>query len=275
MYKSLIELSDDRADFLSRLFSIRRPPGLSSRAPIDTLIQAYSRLLPDGDWRDTVMAGVADHLRVTHGFPLSDEDFASIEFVHGAFYEQGPGLTYSSTPGMERRPPYDLPGDIFQPGAATSGFRGMPSFARLMVESDGAGRQRGYLANEENFLTLKEMQRRNLIIPIVGDFGGPTALRTIGHWLKERDAVVSLFYTSNVEQYLFQPNDSWQEFYANVATLPLNETSTFIRSASNRAPRSRNRGIRMSQLVQPIEELLVEVRKGRVESYRDVVAASR
>jgi hypothetical protein len=40
---------------------------------------------------------------------------------------------------------------------------------------------------------------------------------------------VSAFYLSNVEQYLRQ-DLIWENFCANVATLPLDDSSTFIRS---------------------------------------------
>jgi hypothetical protein len=52
----------------------------------------------------------------------------------------------------------------------------------------------------------------------------------VAQYLKEHHAVVGAFYTSNVEQYLFQQDDEWSRFYKNVATLPLDSTSTFIRS---------------------------------------------
>ena len=55
-----------------------------------------------------------------------------------------------------------------------------------------------------------------------GDFGGPKAIRAIGAYLKEHGGVVSAFYVSNVEQYLFQDGKQ-RAFYDNVATLPLND----------------------------------------------------
>ena len=42
-------------------------------------------------------------------------------------------------------------------------------------------------------------------------------------------ATVAAFYTSNVEFYLFQSED-WRRFFGNVSRMPLDETSTFIRS---------------------------------------------
>ena len=80
---------------------------------------------------------------------------------------------------------------------------------------------------------MKDLETRNLIVPVVGDFGGPKAIRTVGKYLKEHGAVVSAFYLSNVEQYL---NRSGTEdaFLCNVAALPLDDTSTFIFTGAGR-----------------------------------------
>src|SRR6185436_11623441 len=102
-----------------------------------------------------------------------------------------------------------------------------------MSEDDGQGTQRGFLASEENFLALRNMHTRNLIVPIVGDFAGVKALRAVGKYVREHDTKVTVFYTSNVEQYLFQQGDDWNRFYENVATLPIGDASAFIRSLSN------------------------------------------
>jgi hypothetical protein len=68
-------------------------------------------------------------------------------------------------------------------------------------------------------------------MPVVGDFAGPNAIRAIGAWLRGRGATVTAFYLSNVEQYLL-PDGRWNVFCANVAALPLDASSTFIRSMS-------------------------------------------
>ena len=68
----------------------------------------------------------------------------------------------------------------------------------------------------------------------MGDFGGARALRAIGAWLREREATVSMFYLSNVEQYLRQQGQQ-SAFCANVASMPLTEQSTFVRSQSGGA----------------------------------------
>ena len=66
-----------------------------------------------------------------------------------------------------------------------------------------------------------------MVVPVVGDFGGPSAIRAVGAYLKAHDAVVSAFYLSNVEQYLNQDGKE-DTFLCNVSALPLDDTSTFI-----------------------------------------------
>ena len=114
------------------------------------------------------------------------------------------------------------------------------SYADLMVADDGNSVERSYLANEENFSFLKELESKNLLVPVVGDFGGSKALREVGKYLKSIDATVSAFYLSNVEQYLIM-DGKWDAFCGSAASLPLDDASAFIRSG-NGTPYSGNRG---------------------------------
>ena len=98
-----------------------------------------------------------------------------------------------------------------------------------MTATDGAGKNRSYLANEDAFKFVKDLEERNLVIPVVGNFGGAKALRSVGAYLKQKGAIVSAFYVSNVEQYL-REDGIWGAFCANAATLPVDAASTFIRS---------------------------------------------
>ena len=107
--------------------------------------------------------------------------------------------------------------------------RNSPSYADLMLSTDEAGVARSYLATDENFAVLKALETKNLLIPVVGNFAGPKAIRAVAPFLKERHGVVSAFYLSNVEQYL-NMDGLWATFCSNVATLPLDESSRFIRS---------------------------------------------
>ena len=99
----------------------------------------------------------------------------------------------------------------------------------VMLTDDGHGENRGYLATEESFAFLKNLESRNLLIPVVGNFSGPKAIRAVGRYIGERGGTVSAFYLSNVEQYL-TGSGVYMNFCINVATLPLDARSTFIRS---------------------------------------------
>jgi hypothetical protein len=131
-----------------------------------------------------------------------------IQYVYNAFFTFGPDIQYSSTEGF---------GATYQ-----------PTYSALMRATDGTGRTRGYLSNQEGFAYLRNLESRNLVVPVVGNFAGPKAIRAVGAYSKQRDATVSAFYLSNVEQYRLQRG--WNTFCANVATLPLDDTSTFIRA---------------------------------------------
>ena len=133
----------------------------------------------------------------------------------------------------------------------------MPTYAELQTSSDVDGHSRAYLGTEENFLALKAFEEKNLLVPVVGDFAGPKALRSVGQYLAEHGATVTVFYVSNVEQYLFQ-NGVAAAFYANVATLPLDDDSAFLRSA---------RGL---DVLDPIRGLLKDFNEGRIGAWQDV-----
>lgn len=274
MYKALFELSADRAEFLSRLFGRTRPPTVDTLTAVAALMDAFLEAPRDTALFYRNITAVRDHLRVTRGFALSAEDFASIEYVMRAFEMSGPGLTYSSGRG-------GAGGGTVRGGQRAfigfgGGMPGMPTFAWLMTEDDGEGVERSFLATEENYRTVREMQLRNAVIPVVGDFAGDKALRSLGAFVKSHGATVGVFYTSNVEQYLFQNGDAWSRFYENVGRLPLSERSTFIRSATSRfAPRSQHPNARMTQLTMPMLELVKAFRGEAIRSYYDVIDMSR
>ena len=47
------------------------------------------------------------------------------------------------------------------------------------------------VATESNFRALKDAEVNNLIVPLVGDFAGARAIRSVATYLKERKAIVT------------------------------------------------------------------------------------
>jgi len=133
-----------------------------------------------------------------------------------------------------------------------SGAARLATYAELMMSDDGRGQMRSYLAAEESFEFIKELETRNMLIPVVGDFAGPKAIREIGKYLKSLDAVVSAFYVSNVENYLDDQAGKIDAFFSNVATLPLDQTSTFIRYGRAVVPRTGTRGAALGNMLNEV-----------------------
>jgi hypothetical protein len=213
MYKALFELSKDRAEFVSRLFSKPRPEGLTPRSSVQEIFAAYAKVDTSDLLYKRNLLDIQNHLLKSRRLPLSAEDLKGIEYVYHAFYWHGPVIQYWSSTGGR-------------------GFRDAPTYYDLMVADDGKGQPRGYLASDGSFRFMKDLHAKNLLVPVVGDFAGHKALRSLGKYLKDREAVVSAFYLSNVEQYLSREG-RWYAFCGNVAMLPLDKTSTFIRSVRN------------------------------------------
>ena len=264
MYKALFETSNDRAEFLSKLFSRPRPAGLDTASTPDQLFQAYIAATPDSAAFRRNLAAIKAHLTKTRGFVMNDSDSKLLDYTYGAFYGGGPQISYNYPNG--------------------GGFgRGMPNYAMLQSATDANGKNWAYLATEANFRWLKDFESKNLLVPVVGDFAGPKAIRSVGQYLKDHHAVASVFYTSNVEQYLFQQDDDWGKYYRNVATLPLDSTSTFIRSVGggrgfyNNTPGSSfpQLGGRLPSRISSMQELLKAFADGRIQSYGDVINMSR
>jgi hypothetical protein len=209
LYKALFEMSNDRADFVSKLFAKKRPAGLSTSSTALEIFNAYLEVPTSEALFKETLKSAQDHLVKTRGLPLSDDDLKGIEYVAQAFYWYGPGIHYNSSGGRMGRM--------------------MATYFDLMVATDGDGKSRSYLATEDSFKVVKDLHSKNLLVPVVGNFGGPKALRAVGQYIRDRGAMVSAFYLSNVEQYLDQQG-LWPAFCNNVATLPLDDNSRFIRS---------------------------------------------
>ena len=219
MYKALFDLSADRAEFVSRLFSRRRP--LNALSTPEQIFAAFSNIEKSEVLYAENLKAIAADLVEKHHFALQSEELESIAAIYEAFYTFGPDIRYSSN--------------------QRGGFGGynQPSYAELMTAADADGRPRSYLATEQSFQVLRQLEEKNLLVPVVGNFGGMKAIRAVGRYLKDHGTVVSVFYLSNVEMYLHQQN-LWDDFCRNTATLPLDGESSFIRSS--RGPGSFGRG---------------------------------
>jgi hypothetical protein len=207
MYKALFEISSNREDFVFRLFSRERPSGLAARTSVQALFRALAAARPSSELRDETARLIRRQLVDQHRLPLTADDLGWIAYSLDAFYSEGPEIDYY--------------GRSHPSGPVVS-----PSYRMLMTATDIYGESRSYLATEESFSVVKDLQSRNLVVPLVGDFGGPSAIRRIGDYVRQRGAVVSAFYGSNVEVYL--TNQRTAAFCASLESLPRDARASFI-----------------------------------------------
>jgi len=258
MYKALFEMSPNRADFVGNLFSRVRPAGLDTKTTSAALFAAYENAKVDSDILAKNLQAIKAYM-TKHGYQLSSEDLSNIEKIHQVFSRGGPGINYnfaSPTPA------------VGPPAEAT--------YSRLMNTTDITGRNSSFLATEENYLYVREMQRKNLIVPLVGDFAGPAVIRNVGRYLTERKATVGVFYISNVETYLSDPQK--QVFYANVATLPVDANSMFVRHILGNPARGLSwwrPGFTNVSTVAPMSEFIDAIKAGRRPTFQEIVRETK
>lgn len=271
VYKALFEMSPNRVDFTFNLFGRPRPVGVGTNLGVEELFTLIGSTRLDTVFARKTLNEIKDRLMKTHGFPLSKEDVDYVDYVYMALSGNGPGIRYNM-------------------GGANSGRGygrgGMPNYANLMTETDSTGNHSAYLATDEAYNYVKNMEERNMIVPFTGDFAGPKALRAVGQYVRDHNAVIQAIYVSNVEQYLWQgAGDNWRKYYENVATLPTDSGSVFIRSATNgyvplnqnprQLVRQQSINSRQNELLCPVAAHMKAFNEGKLQQYYDVFAYCR
>ena len=210
LLRSLFLLSSNRAEYLARLHGRALPEGTRAwdDRTLEAILDRVDSLPADPAAVRATRRAVAALLRALP-LPLSDADLATIECFHQEFVSQGTGLRFR-TFGRAPQPYY-------------------PNYRQLLLETDARGRQGSFLVSEEDFRWVKDLQARNLVVPVVGDLAGSHAMRAVAGWLTEHGVGVSEYYTSNVEDYLWRGGD-YPAFVANVRALPWTSDGVIIRS---------------------------------------------
>jgi len=253
MYKAVFHLSPDRVQFLSRLLSrpLPKEKGPKPDAPVSEILAFFSQAAADEHAYSANLAAIRKTIQDEFQFPLSETDQKSLEYVYKNFRDDGLDIAYRMD---------DSRGGYF------------PVLKDLILQTDLNGKLGNFLASNEDYDFVRSLQRKNLIIPVVGDFSGKKAIGAVGDYLRKNGFTVTAFYTSNVEQYLFQ-NDVFAAFAGNVRKLPINARSLFIRSATGRFPHpARLTGHRATTLLQLMTVFLKDFDEGRYQSYIDLIS---
>jgi len=254
LFKAIFETSDTRIEYLAQLFGRRPPPDPAAWTEKDlTLLLDYVDQQPlDSAAHNSVHQSLMARI---DGFkvPLSAEDRTTIRRFHDEFARLGTGLTFTT---------------LGRPAQ-----RDYPTVRRLYLETDLSGNRGSYLATEERWRRVRDLQRQNRVVPLVGDMGGTVAMRAIGNYLRNTNRTVSAFYASNVEFYLMR-SGTFDEWVESIRLLPAMESSVLIRSYFDRGfgGPGMQPGHFSSQHLQTFDRFLAMMDEPIARTYLDLVA---
>jgi len=203
IYKAVFHLAKDRAEFLSLVFS---KPLSKTRAEakgsiedlLEYIVQAPTSEKVFSENLTTIQRTIEDDFQ----YPLSMNDRQVLRRAYFIFWRLNLQIAY--------------------------GY-GFPTLGDLILEHDLHGRKGNFLADERDYEFVRDLQERNRVIPVVGDFAGAKALSEVAAYLRKNGYTLSAFYTSNVEEYLYA-DDVYDKFAENVAKFPVSGHSVFIRA---------------------------------------------
>ena len=252
MYKAIFHLSPTRGEFLARLLSKplpkEKPP--TAAAPLNELLALFEKLPTDDKAYEANLELIRKTIEQDFEFTLSEADQKSLAYVYQNFHDDGLGISYRVE--------------------SQWGSSYFPTLKEILAGTDLKGQQGNFLATTDDYEFVREMHRKNLIIPVVGNFAGPKALGAIGDYLRKHSLTVTAFYLSNVEQYLFM-DGIFGDWANNVRKLPLTEKSLFIRAIAGRGPHpARINGHRLTTLLQRMTVFLKDFDEGLYPSYNDL-----
>src|SRR5437762_207940 len=133
----------------SLLFSRPRPDGLTAETSVTDLFDAFRSVPRDDTLYERNLNAIMDRLLRLHGMPLSGQETNALRQIYRTFSERGYAIRYS------------------------------PTYSDLMTATDRSGAYRSYLTSEAAFNVVRNLELANLVVPVVGDFGGPKAIRAI------------------------------------------------------------------------------------------------
>jgi hypothetical protein len=261
--RGCFEAGETRTGFLTALLARRpratipAPDGAGAGKTPDAggfepLARAFASAPPDRALRDEGVArtrALLDRLHIERA-PRDDEDVAHI---HDAFFARGLALAFTMK----------------------NGGTWYPTLGAMLAARDPSGEEESFLASEERYGRVRALVLANRVIPVVGDFGGGHALAAVAADMRARGLLLGAFYTSNVEQYLFDAH-TYRAFVDNVAAMPRDDASLLVRvwfDQGRRHPLQRP-GRHTTSLATPASAFVDRARARPYASYWEVVTSA-
>ncbi|MBI2818430.1 MAG: hypothetical protein HYX73_00485, partial [Acidobacteria bacterium] len=169
MYKAIFQLAPTRAEFLSLLFSkpLDGPGAPKNDAPIEEILRYFfTAQSNEGSYR-TNLIRLEKMIRQEFRFPLTEDDHQALAYLYRAFYNADLTISFRMTGRLYGR---------------YWGAR-FPNLAELILATDQDGNAGSFLVTDSAYQFVRQLQRQNRVIPVVGDFGGTKALAAVADYL--------------------------------------------------------------------------------------------
>jgi len=211
LFASFFARADDPYHYLCFLFSRPCPAAVPKGAldGIERTLEAVEATPRSEAALEEDLEAAYRHIEGDLKFTLRPQDREDIRKIARAFFDEQAEIR-------------------FQSFARVSG-RWHPTYRTLLTSRSPSGRFGNFLASTADYDFVRDLSRAQRIVPVIGNFAGPQALRAIGDWTRGRGLSVSAFYLSNVEFYLMR-NRGFDRFVANVRALPTRPDSVLIRA---------------------------------------------
>ncbi len=194
--------------YLCRLFS-RRCPDETPKGGFEEMIAAVEGSEPEERLFERNLDEAFEHIETRLGFALDAKDENVLEFTYRSFFEEQLALRFKS----HGRPPMPY----------------HPTYRSLLLARGPDGEPSHFLARPEDYDHVRRLAQEGRLVPVVGDFAGSHALKSVGEFARGQGEIVTAFYVSNVEFYLLR-GDLFSRYVENVRALPISESSQFIRA---------------------------------------------
>jgi hypothetical protein len=208
LLNALLVESETPMAYLCGLFSRRCP-----RAPPEGGFEEVLAALEGSEVEEKLfarnLAAAFEHVEKNLDFPLDAKDRNVLEFTYRSFFDEQLDLRFKS----HGRPPMPY----------------HPTYRSLLLAKDAEGEPSHFLSRPDDYDHVRRLAREGRLVPVVGDFAGPHALKAVGKFAREQGETVTAFYVSNVEFYLLRAG-LFPSYVENVRALPLTESSQFIRA---------------------------------------------
>ena len=210
LFSALFAQADDPYQYLCRLFSRPCPSVTPDGAlpGVEGMLRALEAQKPSEAAFTANLEAVYRHIR-SLGFSLRTQERIDIRNMYWTFFDEQAEIRFRTF------------------GRASGTYH--PTYRMLLQARSPSGRFGSFLDSPEDYEFVRDLSRAQRIVPVVGDFAGPHALRAIGGWVRAHGLTVSAFYTSNVEFYLMR-NHAFARFVANLRELPSQPESVLIRA---------------------------------------------